>query len=93
MNGSPESPSGHLQTALWLLIVQIAVDEQGFDTVHGLTHWRFKHKSVGWQSSLDLQPTDDGAPIIKHTLVNDIYNYIILVCNNKKVYTTWSQSI
>jgi len=76
MNGSPERPSGHLQTALWLLIVHSAVDEQGLDIVHGLTHWRFKHESVGWQSSLEVQPTDDGAPKIKHTLVN--YTYIQL---------------
>jgi len=42
--------------------VHNAVDEHGLDTVHGLTHWRFRHESDGWQSSLDVQPTDDGAP-------------------------------
>lgn len=62
MNGSPVKPSGHLQTALWLLIVHNAVDEHGFDTVHGLTHWRLRHESVAGQSLLEVQPTDDGAP-------------------------------
>lgn len=62
MNGSPVRPSGHLQTALWLLIVHNAVDEHGLETMHGLTHCRLRHESVGWQSSLEVQPTDDGAP-------------------------------
>jgi len=73
--------------------VHSAVDEQGLDIVHGLTHWRFKQKSVGWQSSLEVQPTDDGAPKIQNSMLNCIHNYIILFCNNKKVIKTWSQSI
>lgn len=64
MNGSPVRPSGHLQTALWLLIVHNAVDEHGFDTVHGLTHCRFRQESVGRHSSFEEQPTDEGAPIL-----------------------------
>lgn len=47
MNGSPVRPSGHLHTALWLLIVHIAVGEQGFETVQGLTHCRLRHESDG----------------------------------------------
>lgn len=62
MNGSPVRPSGHLQTALWLFVVHSAVSEHGLDAVQGLIHWRLMHVSDGGQSSLDIQPTDDGAP-------------------------------
>jgi hypothetical protein len=68
MNGSPVRPSGHLQTALWLLIVHNAVDAHGLDTVHGFTHWRFRHESVGWQSLLEEQPTEVGTPKLPYKI-------------------------
>lgn len=48
INGSPVYGGGHIQTALWVIVLQIAFIPQV--PGHGSIHFLLTHAIVGWQS-------------------------------------------
>jgi len=66
LNGSPVVPGGHVQVALWLLTVHMALGLHGLLVAHGFT--QFLEMQASWveHSSSEEQPANTGSATSKH---------------------------